>query len=127
MLLRFVGLKARQLPQVSRPVTRNFFAQLLANAQSTAIENCKVNGGAIVDDGALPKPQPEDIIELSRDGNEVCDVEKPVGNLDKDRRRRKAACGLRKKLKVAQNVDIGAADVDNDLAIVKYVEEIYKF
>ncbi|KAG8368014.1 hypothetical protein BUALT_Bualt15G0001200 [Buddleja alternifolia] len=45
---QFVGLKARRLPQVSRPVTRNFFAQLLANAQSIAIEKCKVNGGAIV-------------------------------------------------------------------------------
>ncbi|KAG8373375.1 hypothetical protein BUALT_Bualt11G0017700 [Buddleja alternifolia] len=49
------GSQARRLPQVSRPVTRNFFAQLLANAQSTTIENCKVNGGAIVADGALPE------------------------------------------------------------------------
>lgn len=37
-----------------------------------------------------------------------------------------AACGLSNKPK-EQVVDIDAADANNDLAVVEYVEEIYKF
>ena len=37
-----------------------------------------------------------------------------------------AACGIAKKLK-EQIIDIDAADVNNDLAGVEYVEDIYKF
>ncbi|GFP83815.1 g2/mitotic-specific cyclin-1 [Phtheirospermum japonicum] len=39
----------------------------------------------------------------------------------------KAACGLNNKPKTAQIVDIDAADADNDLAVVEYVEEMYTF
>lgn len=38
----------------------------------------------------------------------------------------KAACGLSKKPK-EQIVDIDAADVNNELAVVEYVEDIYSF
>ncbi|KAG8372155.1 hypothetical protein BUALT_Bualt12G0037100 [Buddleja alternifolia] len=150
------GVEGKPLPQVSRPVTRSFCAQLLANAQ-----NNKVNEGTIVVDGVLrdkrgltrkpvqkkaatkPKPQPEEIIEISPDTNEVSDKEKPVINKEKPEEksskkkgptlsstltaRSKAACGLSNKPKVPQIVDIDAADVDNHLAVVEYVEEIYKF
>ena len=37
-----------------------------------------------------------------------------------------AACGIANKLK-EQIIDIDAADVNNDLAGVEYVEDIYKF
>lgn len=37
-----------------------------------------------------------------------------------------AACGLSKKPK-QQIVDIDAGDVDNELAVVEYVEDIYNF
>lgn len=37
-----------------------------------------------------------------------------------------AACGLTDKPKV-QIVDIDAADTENELAVVEYVEDIYKF
>lgn len=36
-------------------------------------------------------------------------------------------CGLRAILQAAKIVDIDAQDVGNDLAVVEYVEEIYKF
>lgn len=38
----------------------------------------------------------------------------------------KAACGLSKKPK-EQIVDIDAADVNNELAVLEYVEDIYNF
>lgn len=38
----------------------------------------------------------------------------------------KAACGLSHKPKV-QIVDIDAVDVNNELAVVEYVEDIYNF
>lgn len=37
-----------------------------------------------------------------------------------------AACGLNDKPK-AQILDIDAADIDNELAVVEYVEDMYKF
>ncbi|KAL7182945.1 hypothetical protein ACSBR1_041600 [Camellia fascicularis] len=42
--------------------------------------------------------------------------------------RSKAACGLTDKPKPKEQiVDIDAADIDNELAVVEYVEDIYKF
>ncbi|KAI3501181.1 hypothetical protein L1887_29043 [Cichorium endivia] len=41
--------------------------------------------------------------------------------------RSKAACGLNYKSKPANVVDIDAQDMDNELAEVEYVEDIYKF
>lgn len=37
-----------------------------------------------------------------------------------------AACGLTKKPK-EQIVDIDSADINNELAVVEYVEDMYKF
>ncbi|KAL2535187.1 Cyclin-B1-3 [Abeliophyllum distichum] len=150
----------KPLPQISRPVTRSFCAQLLANAQAAAAENKKnpmaVNANIAVD-GAMPKavvkkpaqkkattkpkPKSEDVIDISSDTEEV-KKEKPVVNKEKTEQqslkkkaptltstltaRSKASCGLNYKAK-EQIVDIDAADVNNDLAVVEYVEEIYKF
>ncbi|KAL0453242.1 UNVERIFIED_CONTAM: G2/mitotic-specific cyclin-2 [Sesamum latifolium] len=153
------GVEGKQLPQVSRPVTRSFCAQLLANAQAAAAENNKAANanGAIVVDGALPekraavrkpaqkkaattKPKPEEIIEISPDTTEVAEKDKPLKEKAGEKSlkkkaptltstltaRSKAASGLSNKPKV-QIVDIDAADVNNDLAVVEYVDEIYKF
>ncbi|XP_073273552.1 G2/mitotic-specific cyclin-2-like [Primulina huaijiensis] len=164
------GVNGKPLPQVSRPVTRSFCAQLLANAQAAASENNKnlmaVNGNvAIVTDGALPdkkaaparkpvqkkdvaKPKPEEIIEISPDTEGVCVKGKPpqlnkekLGEnlLDKSSSRKQAptltstltarsqaAHGLSEKQK-EDIVDIDAADVNNDLAVVEYVEEMYNY
>ncbi|KAL0404780.1 UNVERIFIED_CONTAM: G2/mitotic-specific cyclin-2 [Sesamum radiatum] len=154
------GVEGKQLPQVSRPVTRSFCAQLLANAQAAAAENNKAANanGAIVVDGALPekraavrkpaqkkaattKPKPEEIIEISPDTTEVAEEkDKPLKEKAGEKSlkkkaptltstltaRSKAASGMSNKPKV-QIVDIDAADVNNDLAVVEYVDEIYKF
>ncbi|KAF3678639.1 G2/mitotic-specific cyclin S13-7 [Capsicum chacoense] len=150
--------KAKALPQVSRPITRSFCAQLLANAQAAA-ENQKksmvVNAdGPIVANGALPvkvarkpaqkkaattvKTKPE-VIEISPDTVEQVkeNKQKKKACVDSSMKksttltstltaRSKAACGLSHKPKV-QIVDIDATDVNNELAVLEYVEDIYTF
>ncbi|KAL3841146.1 hypothetical protein ACJIZ3_025737 [Penstemon smallii] len=137
------GVEGKPLPQISRPVTRSFCAQLLANAQAAAAENNKIKAkGAIVADGALPakraiaqkkasvKPKPEEeIIVISPDSSEKENTEekKKAPTLTSTlTARSKAACGKISKPK-DDIVDIDAADVNNDLAVVEYVEEMYKF
>ncbi|XP_009588440.1 G2/mitotic-specific cyclin S13-7-like [Nicotiana tomentosiformis] len=148
------GVEGKPLPQ--RPITRSFCAQLLANAQAAA-ENQKkslvVNGDApIVAKGALAvkaaakkpahkkvavKPKP-DVIEISPGTEEQVKENKQKKKAGDDSSlkkatltstltaRSKAACGLSHKPKV-QIVDIDAVDVNNELAVVEYVEDIYNF
>lgn len=95
------GVDGKPQPQISRPVTRSFCAQLLANAQAAAAaENNKkavcvnVDGAPIITDGEAAgkapvvakaaaqkkvtiKPKPEQVIEISPDSDEV-KQEKPV-------------------------------------------------
>ncbi|KAA8517350.1 hypothetical protein F0562_017644 [Nyssa sinensis] len=156
------GIDGKPLPQISRPVTRGFCAQLLANAQAAVPENNKkavaVNvEGAVVVGGAIAgkraaaqrpaqkkvtvKPEPESVIEISPDTEEEVQKEKPANRKKESEgssrkktqtltsiltARSKAACGLSDKPK-EQIVDIDAADVNNELAVVEYVEDIYKF
>ncbi|KAH0721742.1 hypothetical protein KY290_006118 [Solanum tuberosum] len=151
----------KPLPQVSRPITRSFCAQLLANAQAAADNQKKsmvVNGdGPIVANGALPvkaapvarkpaqkkaaaivKPMPE-VIEISPDTVEQVKENKQKKKAANDSSmkkaatltstltaRSKAACGLSHKPK-NQIVDIDATDVNNELAVLEYVEDIYTF
>ncbi|KAI4348577.1 hypothetical protein L6164_009286 [Bauhinia variegata] len=84
------------------------------------------------------KPKPEEVIEISSDKEvkpEKCvNKKKEEGNSKKKSHtltsvltaRSKAACGLTKKAK-DQIIDIDAADADNELAAVEYIEDIYKF
>ncbi|KAI7991141.1 hypothetical protein LOK49_LG12G02432 [Camellia lanceoleosa] len=158
-----VTVRGIDTKQITRPVTRSFCAQLLANAQAAAAaENNKkavqvnvVDGAAAVGKGAilLPKaaqrkvtvkPKPEPVTEISPEDEEVKKEEKPVikkkaGQEGSSRKksqtltsvltaRSKAACGLTDKpIPKEQIVDIDAADIDNELAVVEYVEDIYKF
>ncbi|KAL3637110.1 G2/mitotic-specific cyclin-1 [Castilleja foliolosa] len=136
--------------QVSRPVTRSFRAKLLDNAQNAAAENNKNANGAVLLDGALLekragarkpvaakkaviKPKPEEIIEISPNTVEKI-AEKPGEKSSKKKgptltsvltARSKAACGLSEPK--AQIVDIDANDVNNDLAVVEYIEDMYTF
>ncbi|XP_059646030.1 G2/mitotic-specific cyclin S13-7-like [Cornus florida] len=158
---------------ISRPVTRSFCAQLLANAQAAAENNKKpVDKAAIGVDGAIAiaskravvvaqkkaaahkkvvtvKPKPENVIEISPDTSEqqeedVKKEKKPPLNPKKASEdgssrkktqtltsiltaRSKAACGLTDKPREEQILDIDAVDVNNELAVVEYVEDIYKF
>ncbi|XP_020549724.1 G2/mitotic-specific cyclin-1-like isoform X2 [Sesamum indicum] len=147
------GVDGKPLPQVSRPVTRSFCAKLLANAEAAEAENKKnplaavIGGGGVHPDKravaalkpakkkAAIKPKPEEIIEISPDSNEVAAQKENKTRNSKNKAptltstltaRSKAACGLRSKPE-EQIVDIDAADADNDLAVVEYVEEMYKF
>ncbi|KAJ4965236.1 hypothetical protein NE237_017085 [Protea cynaroides] len=156
------GMEGKPLQQISRPVTRSFCAQLLANAQAGTQNNEKpttvvVDGVVIVDAevvrqkgaGAAKAPRkkvtvktvPDSIIEISPDTEEEAKPKK-LANRRKSREgtsgkkvktltailsaRSKAACGLTDKPK-EPIVDIDREDVDDQLAIVEYVEDIYKF
>ncbi|KAL6585903.1 G2/mitotic-specific cyclin-2 [Orobanche minor] len=88
-LVTVYGVDGKAIPQVSRPVTRSFCAQLLANAQAEKNKNTMAANikGPIVADGLLPekraavrltvqkkvafKPKLEEIIEISPDFREV--------------------------------------------------------
>ncbi|GAB4851783.1 G2/mitotic-specific cyclin-2 [Ancistrocladus abbreviatus] len=81
------GPEGKPEPQISRPITRSFGAQLLANAQANAVENKKKADGAPNLEGQLPrkaagvpkqpaqkkvvtKPRPKEVIEISPDTEE---------------------------------------------------------
>lgn len=84
-----------------------------------------------------PKPQPvpqnASVIEISPDTVEQQKPEssrkkKPQSSLTSTlTARSKAACGLNYKPKSKNIIDIDADDVNNELAAVEYVEDIYKF
>ncbi|KAG8367840.1 hypothetical protein BUALT_Bualt16G0114500 [Buddleja alternifolia] len=141
------GVEAgKPIPQVSRPVTTNFHAKLLSNEQPENNKNVKGADVARPENRAVArkpaekkvvvKPRPEEIIVISPDSNEVAEEEKKSVEKSLKKKaptltstltaRSQAAYGLSKKPKDAI-VDIDAADINNDLAVVEYVEEIYKF
>ncbi|KAI7739307.1 hypothetical protein M8C21_026642 [Ambrosia artemisiifolia] len=142
-------LDGKQLPAITRPVTRSFCAQLLANAQKDAAEKKKkpltmdvdnnravAKKKAAVKPKAQPVPDNATVIEISPDTKER---QKPESSLSKRNKkpqssltstltaRSKAACGLNYKAKAKNIIDIDAGDVDNELAAVEYVEDIYQF
>ncbi|OVA18786.1 Cyclin [Macleaya cordata] len=145
------GVDGKPLPQINRPVTRSFCAQLLANAQAAGAENNKkqipvIADGAVVgkrvvtkvaQKKATVKPKPETVIESSPDKEEK-EVKKEKPKSQKSSRKKvqtltsvlsarsKVACGVADKPK-DPIVDIDGADVDNHLAAVEYVEDLYKF
>uniref|UniRef100_A0A5B6Z6J4 Uncharacterized protein n=1 Tax=Davidia involucrata TaxID=16924 RepID=A0A5B6Z6J4_DAVIN len=181
------GIDVKPLPQISRPVTRSFCAQLLANAQAAAAAENNKKLVTVNVDGAIAgkkaeahkaaqkkvtvkpkpetvteaiagkrneapkaaqkkvtvKPKPETVIEISPETEEEevkkerpanCKKASVVGSSRKKTQtltsvltaRSKAACGFTDKPK-EKIVDIDAADVNNELAVVEYVEDIYKF
>ncbi|KAF5773790.1 putative cyclin [Helianthus annuus] len=152
-LVTLKPLDGKPLPEITRPVTRSFCAQLLANAQKDAAENKKKplavvnvnnnnnkNNKLEAKKKVAPKPKPAPVpqnttvIEISPDTVE--EKEKPQSSRSRNKKpqssltstltaRSKAACGLNYKPK--NIVDIDAGDVDNELAQVEYVEDIYKF
>ncbi|XP_076895057.1 G2/mitotic-specific cyclin S13-7-like [Bidens hawaiensis] len=141
-------LDGKPLPEINRPVTRSFCAQLLANAQKDAAENKKKPLAVADNNKAVPKkrvtvkpkpapiPQNAAVIDISPDTVEekpkpessALRKKKPHSSLTSTlTARSKAACGLDYKPKPKNIVDIDAGDVNNELAEVEYVEDIYKF
>ncbi|KAG9454854.1 hypothetical protein H6P81_007758 [Aristolochia fimbriata] len=146
---RGVVNEGKPLPQISRPITRSFGAQLLANAQAAAAANKK--SAAVTVEGAIgkeaPKPAPtkkavkqkesakpkeETVIEISPDTVEDKTKSERASARKKASARKtlssvltarsKAACGLTTKIH-----DIDRADSEDQLAVVDYVEDIYKY
>uniref|UniRef100_M4CCW5 Uncharacterized protein n=1 Tax=Brassica campestris TaxID=3711 RepID=M4CCW5_BRACM len=102
--------------KLNRPLTRNFRAQLLENANKKegvrAVQR-KARAAVVV------KPtQTHEVIVISPDTNEVAKAKKNVTYSSVLNARSKAA---------SKSLDIDSADKDNDLAAVEYVEDMYSF
>ncbi|RZC79162.1 hypothetical protein C5167_003549 [Papaver somniferum] len=141
-----VGGDAGKQQQVTRPATRRFGAVLLANAQANAEKKNKkpvvIADKAVVlktkvsnpvAKKAVGKPKQEPVI-----GADAEEAKKEKPNTQKSSRKKKVqtmtsvlsarskvACGLSDKAK--DIVDIDAGDIDNQLAAVEYVEDLYNF
>nr|XP_019710288.1 G2/mitotic-specific cyclin S13-7 isoform X1 [Elaeis guineensis] len=146
------GVEGKPQPQISRPVTSSG-AQLPANAQLAAIATAdkfqkpvvvaadvavrKCCAKAVKPKAAV-KPKPEEIIEISPATNEeLRHVNQQNFKKTSSRKkvhtfssvltaRSKAASGFTDKPKDLVH-DIDALDADDQLAVVDYVEDIYKF
>ncbi|RDY01977.1 hypothetical protein CR513_14627, partial [Mucuna pruriens] len=129
----------------NRPITRSFGAQLLANAQAASDENNKKQACANVVPKTVAgqkkkvtvKAKPDKAIHI-----EASPDKKKEGHAYSKKKSRaltsvltarsksdvlsQAACGITKKPK-EQVIDIDAGDVDNELAAVEYIDDIYKF
>ncbi|XP_010938836.1 G2/mitotic-specific cyclin S13-7 isoform X1 [Elaeis guineensis] len=144
------GVEGKPQPQISRPVTSSG-AQLPANAQLAAIATADKKPVVVAADVAVRKccakavkpkaavkPKPEEIIEISPATNEeLRHVNQQNFKKTSSRKkvhtfssvltaRSKAASGFTDKPKDLVH-DIDALDADDQLAVVDYVEDIYKF
>ncbi|XP_068663629.1 G2/mitotic-specific cyclin S13-7-like isoform X2 [Aristolochia californica] len=150
---REVVNEGKPVPQISRPITRSFGAQLLANAQAAAAANKK--SAAVLVDGAIgkevtkpaptrkvvkqkatTKPKEETVIQISPDTvedkttSEIKEGKRASARRGSSRKtltsvltaRSKVACGITTKVH-----DIDAADSEDQLAVVDYVEDIYNY
>ncbi|KAJ0233790.1 Cyclin-B1-2 [Hirschfeldia incana] len=117
-------------PQINRPITRSFRAQLLANAN--AQNGCGENKAPVL---AAKKPQqalaapravPKKnlVIKQQPKKEAVSPKNKKVTYSSVLSARSKAACGVANKPKI---LDIDESDRDNHLAAVEYVDDMYSF
>ncbi|XP_042003465.1 G2/mitotic-specific cyclin S13-7-like isoform X2 [Salvia splendens] len=127
--------------QITRPVTRSFGAQLLANAQAEK-NICKrplvESGKDLVgkDDVVAAKkealkPKEEAVVVISSDKGESCKSGRKEKKATKAftsilSARSKAVCGVTKKPK-DKVVDIDAGDSENELTAAEYVEDMYNY
>ncbi|MCD7472864.1 Cyclin-B1-1 [Datura stramonium] len=138
------AVEGKPKAQITRPATRSFCAQLLANAQ--ADKNKKPLAEVVNKVGPIKVP----VKKMASDNNSAHAVivispakevktiveESPLSRRKTKKSgktltstltaRSKAACGLTNRPK-NEIVNIDAADVDNHLAAVEYVEDIYSF
>ncbi|KAJ0084764.1 hypothetical protein Patl1_30108 [Pistacia atlantica] len=139
-VLQDIGnLVTERAPQGKKQVSEVVNAALAANG--IALKKGVVAGKAVADQRkAIDKPKPETVIVISSDESdqETKHVSRKVsreeGSSRKDGKafssvltaRSKAASGLTDKPKDLIP-DIDAADIDNELAVVEYVDDIYKY
>ncbi|KAK9690499.1 hypothetical protein RND81_09G132300 [Saponaria officinalis] len=136
---------AKPLPG-NRPLTRSFCAQLLANAQANA-DKIKKQGEQLVDvnnvAGVRKAAVHKKVLEKKKTQVVVNPEKTPTAYVKVDQKqasrkkksasltsfltaRSKEACGLaRKPEELVVNIDEGS--VEDELAVVEYVEDIYKF
>ncbi|XP_020577360.1 G2/mitotic-specific cyclin S13-7-like isoform X2 [Phalaenopsis equestris] len=131
-----VNLRIADGKAINRPIT-SFGAQLLANAQAAGAANKNVlkqaalpANGAAKKKPAIKNTKPEVVIDITSpitDPKEKQGKKKPRASSSKRNvhsltyvlsARSKVACGI---------VDIDAADAGNELSMVDYVEDLYKF
>ncbi|KAK1418911.1 hypothetical protein QVD17_28062 [Tagetes erecta] len=101
--------------QISRPVTRSFHAQLVENDKNVKMQKPQTE----LNNGEVPQKTNEQTPKRRS--------RKPSKSLTTVlTARSKAACGITTKPKDPV-VDIDESDINNELAEVEYVEDIYKF
>ncbi|KAK9068137.1 hypothetical protein SSX86_012248 [Deinandra increscens subsp. villosa] len=106
--------------QISRPVTRNFRAKFLENAQGEADKNVKIQK-------PQADPNNEEVSLKAHEETPRRRSRKPSKSLTTVlTARSKAACGITTKPKDPV-VNIDESDINNELAEVEYVEDIYTF
>ncbi|KAH6836973.1 Cyclin family protein [Perilla frutescens var. hirtella] len=143
--------------QTTRPLTRSFGAQLLANAQAAAEKNiCKKSlvetandlagngrdGAVKVTVAVVPrkketlKLKEDDVIVISSDERESCRSGRKVMDRSSKKPNKAFTSILSARSKAACGVtkkpkdlmvDIDADDVDNELAAAEYVEDMYTY
>ncbi|XP_047333529.1 G2/mitotic-specific cyclin S13-7-like [Impatiens glandulifera] len=128
---------------INRPITRGFCAKLLADAKAQVaaggggVENKKVAVKKKVVT-VKPKPPVHEVIVISPDTMEKIkskQILKKEGISRKKRQsftsiltaRSKAACGLNEKKKENIVSIVDAGDIENELAVVEYIEDMYTF
>ncbi|XP_073008401.1 G2/mitotic-specific cyclin S13-7-like [Typha latifolia] len=147
------AVEGKQQVQINRPITRSFGAKLLANSQAAAaatvdskkpvavpVDGAARKGGIKATKKVAIKPKPQNVCEISSDSDNgtkpmstssiSCSsksARKKVNSLTSVlTARSKAACGITDKPKdLVQDID--ASDAEDQLAVVDYVEDIYKF
>ncbi|VAH80823.1 unnamed protein product [Triticum turgidum subsp. durum] len=122
---------------VNRPVTRNFGAQLLKNAQEKAKNPVARPAVRRAHHVKPAPPPPEHVIEISSDSDVTKSEAGSVSSVRKYSRKKvvttlshvlsarsKFAAGITEEPAIQ---DIDKLDGDNQLAVVDYIEDIYKF
>ncbi|WOL17119.1 G2/mitotic-specific cyclin S13-7-like isoform X1 [Canna indica] len=144
--------EGKPAPQINRPITRSYGAQLLAKAQAAAAVATNKQKHIIPSDvpagKACPKPRKKNVPvknteekitvpvpaqeEVKQTSESSVSCRKPPRNKETSTltfiltSRSKDACGLTDKPVELVSV-IDKADTENQLAVVDYVEDIYKF
>jgi len=133
--------EAKNLPKISRPVTRSFGAQLLRNTRGVGCDAKAVKPDAaerrvvvkpvVGRQKPVPKPTTQELIVISSDSklkprNKVSTLTSVLSA------RSKEACGMlgrqnEEKEVVAGAIDIDGKDVSSQLHIVEYIDDIYKY
>ncbi|KAJ4885798.1 Cyclin-B1-3 [Raphanus sativus] len=114
--------------KVNRPLTRNFRAQLLENANKKQINVAKKPEAVQKKARAVAKPpQTHEVIVISPDTNEVAKAKHDAASSKKKVTYTSVLNARSKAAAASKTLDIDSADRDNDLAAVEYVEDMYSF